>query len=105
MVRRRSTVRFRKGAPGQALNSTHSELVVGPKVGPTSSCSGRVPGQRRPLLGACVSRSPEMSRAVWVSSIKLGSLASDAPSERPEKLSYAQAHQPRVSELFQFAQA
>src|SRR5262249_57121139 len=33
MVRRRSTVRFRKGAPSQRLDSKQSERPVGPKEG------------------------------------------------------------------------
>jgi hypothetical protein len=49
MVRRRSTVRFRKGAPGKKLDSKIFERAVGPKVGPTASDSGPVPGQRKPL--------------------------------------------------------
>jgi hypothetical protein len=44
-----------------------------------------------------------MSRAVWelpgLFQIKLGSVASDAPTEGPGNLSHAQAHQPRVSGL------
>jgi hypothetical protein len=48
MVRRRSTVRFRKGAPGQRPDSKRPERVVGPEVGPTCSLSGGVPGQRGP---------------------------------------------------------
>jgi hypothetical protein len=35
MVSRRSTVRFRKGAPGQRLDSKDPNKLVGPKVGPT----------------------------------------------------------------------
>src|SRR5690348_3191140 len=35
MVRRRSTVRFRKGAPGQRQDPKDPNKLVGPKVGPT----------------------------------------------------------------------
>jgi hypothetical protein len=48
MVRRRSTVRFRKGAPGQRQDSKDPNKLVGPRVGPTGFTFASVPGRHRP---------------------------------------------------------
>jgi hypothetical protein len=49
MVRRRSTVRFRKGAPGQRIDSKRIEQLVGPKVEPTGLQPGAVPAHLHPM--------------------------------------------------------
>jgi len=66
MVRRRSTVRFRKGAPGQRPDSEVFERRVGPKVGQET----RVLVQSQLGEGlpreAGIQRLLEVPRAVWV---------------------------------------
>ena len=65
MVRRRSTVRFRKGAPGKKPVSKSSEQPVGPTVGPTGSDYGTVPGQQRLTPGSlCPPESRDVQKSL-----------------------------------------
>jgi hypothetical protein len=66
MVRRRSTVRFRKGAPVQQVVSKTLDELWGQKWGQPSSHSGTSLLSKGPLPGAPCPSGLGVPRAVWV---------------------------------------
>jgi hypothetical protein len=84
MVRRRSTVRFRKGAPGQRLDLKDPNNLMGPIVGPIGSDSGTAPSQRRlPPGGLCLLKSGDVQSGLGILGLfmtKIEQVARRAPS-------------------------